>query len=137
LICPECSAEYREGFNRCAACDVELVIAVPDPGIADLELEPVTVFRASDPGLLSLVESLLLDWEIPYGIHGDKIQDLIAAGRSGGFNLAVGPAKVQVTMKDRETAQELLRPLLEPSTAQHFSDQKAREDVSEAGMDMP
>jgi len=108
--------------------------APPRPAVPG---DPAQSERASDPGLLSLVESLLLDWEIPYGIHGDKIQDLIAAGRLGGFNLAVGPAKVQVTMKDRETAQELLRPLLEPSTAQHFSDQKAREDVSEAGMDMP
>ena len=27
MICPECKAEYREGFTRCADCDIELVEA--------------------------------------------------------------------------------------------------------------
>jgi len=25
MYCPQCKAEYREGFTRCADCDVELV----------------------------------------------------------------------------------------------------------------
>lgn len=28
-FCPECHAEYREGFTRCASCDVELVAELP------------------------------------------------------------------------------------------------------------
>jgi hypothetical protein len=26
MICPRCQSEYREGFTRCADCDVELVM---------------------------------------------------------------------------------------------------------------
>src|SRR5256885_8002568 len=25
MLCPQCGAEYRQGFTRCADCDVELV----------------------------------------------------------------------------------------------------------------
>ena len=27
--CPECGAEYREGFTRCSECDVELAVSPP------------------------------------------------------------------------------------------------------------
>jgi hypothetical protein len=30
MICPECKAEYRPGFTRCADCDVELVWEQPE-----------------------------------------------------------------------------------------------------------
>ena len=29
-FCPECQAEYREGFTRCAECDLDLVEKLPD-----------------------------------------------------------------------------------------------------------
>jgi hypothetical protein len=29
-FCPECQSEYREGFDRCASCDVALVSELPD-----------------------------------------------------------------------------------------------------------
>jgi hypothetical protein len=29
MICPQCKAEYRQGFTRCADCDVELVYELP------------------------------------------------------------------------------------------------------------
>jgi len=29
MFCPECSAEYRDGFARCSDCDVPLVPALP------------------------------------------------------------------------------------------------------------
>ena len=32
MFCPECKAEYRAGFTRCADCDVELVAALPEAG---------------------------------------------------------------------------------------------------------
>jgi hypothetical protein len=32
MICPECKAEYRQGFTRCADCDVDLVHVLPEVG---------------------------------------------------------------------------------------------------------
>lgn len=29
MFCPKCKAEYREGFSRCADCDVDLVLELP------------------------------------------------------------------------------------------------------------
>ena len=29
MFCPQCKAEYRQGFTRCSDCDVELVYALP------------------------------------------------------------------------------------------------------------
>jgi len=37
MLCPECRAEYRPGFTRCADCDVDLVANLPEvePGKSD------------------------------------------------------------------------------------------------------
>jgi hypothetical protein len=37
MFCPECKAEYRPGFTRCADCDVDLVANLPEakPGNSD------------------------------------------------------------------------------------------------------
>jgi hypothetical protein len=43
MICPQCKAEYRPGFTRCADCDVELVN--DPPGYALAGMPP-----AADPG---------------------------------------------------------------------------------------
>src|SRR2546428_6483776 len=29
MFCPQCKAEYRQGFTRCADCDVDLVYTLP------------------------------------------------------------------------------------------------------------
>lgn len=37
MFCPECKAEYRQGFTHCADCDVELVAQLPNAGIVALK----------------------------------------------------------------------------------------------------
>jgi hypothetical protein len=44
MICPQCNAEYRPGFNRCADCDVDLVQEPPH-----YALEPRQVAEPGDP----------------------------------------------------------------------------------------
>jgi len=44
MICPECKAEYRPGFTRCADCDVELVWERPEEAAAS------SPYRAGQPG---------------------------------------------------------------------------------------
>ncbi|HXH67912.1 MAG TPA: hypothetical protein VNI81_11985 [Candidatus Limnocylindrales bacterium] len=34
MFCPQCNAEYRPGFTRCADCDVELVNDLPEYALA-------------------------------------------------------------------------------------------------------
>jgi hypothetical protein len=43
MFCPVCKAEYRQGFYRCADCDVELVSELPSEALATLE-------RVQQPG---------------------------------------------------------------------------------------
>jgi hypothetical protein len=42
MICPECKAEYRQGFTVCADCDVALVSRLPNPprSVADSQAPP-------------------------------------------------------------------------------------------------
>ena len=41
MFCPECQAEYRQGFTRCADCDVDLVYELPpEPGQASSAQSP-------------------------------------------------------------------------------------------------
>lgn len=47
MICPECKAEYRPGFTRCADCEVELVEASPEALAKIGEVEEDA--RAEDP----------------------------------------------------------------------------------------
>ena len=42
MFCPQCKAEYRPGFTRCADCDVDLVVELPK--------EAVELRRESEPG---------------------------------------------------------------------------------------
>lgn len=85
MYCPECGAEYREGFTECADCQVPLVWEKPpelepDPqfnpmspagGQPDLEL--VTVLETSDPLLIGAAKSLLEGAGIPFYVAGDEI----------------------------------------------------------------
>jgi hypothetical protein len=44
MFCPQCKAEYRQGFTHCADCDVELVWELPQ---AAIEVRPVE--KPGDP----------------------------------------------------------------------------------------
>jgi len=40
MFCPECRAEYRDGFTRCSDCDVDLVERLPESSDADARVFP-------------------------------------------------------------------------------------------------
>jgi len=44
MFCPQCKAEYRQGFTRCADCDLDLVWELPQEG-----LEPLQQGEPGDP----------------------------------------------------------------------------------------
>lgn len=77
--CPDCQAEFREGFTRCNSCDVDLVETLPEPfdlseenikqALAGKDLIPVTratldvVKETRDLLSAHRVASLILDDE--------------------------------------------------------------------------
>jgi hypothetical protein len=52
MYCPQCKAEYRQGFTRCTDCDVDLVYALPVQApskVASHEpAEPIVVVEGTD-----------------------------------------------------------------------------------------
>lgn len=113
MFCPECGAEYREGFLRCVDCEVDLVEEPPQVEPAEESAEHyVAVLRAGDPALLLMAKSLLQDAGIAFNVKGEGLQDLFAAGRLGnGFSPVAGPAEIQVSSADEEAAREVLQDL--------------------------
>jgi hypothetical protein len=73
MICPNCKAEYREGFTRCADCDVELVRELPAAALVvteppgDPDEDPFCSFWSGDDPRLHVELCELLDKEsIPH-----------------------------------------------------------------------
>lgn len=63
MFCPQCETEYREGFTRCADCDVALV---PELGGA-ASLVPLTMERS--PDLVAALAEGLENARVPYVIE--------------------------------------------------------------------
>ena len=113
MFCPQCGAEYREGFGRCVDCEVDLVEEAPSPAVrSDRTARYVTVLRSGDPAVLAMAKSLLQDAGIALTAQGEGLQDLFALGRLGtGSSPIVGPAEIRVSSSDETAARELLRDL--------------------------
>ena len=66
MYCPQCLAEYREGFTECADCRVCLAAGpLPQP-TRQPEVEFVTVLESSDLGALNLAKASLEEAGIEY-----------------------------------------------------------------------
>lgn len=75
MYCPECGAEYREGFDQCSDCGVALVAERPagdggEPG------DWVVVYETSELDILPVLKSLLQSAEIPYETKGEDLMNL-------------------------------------------------------------
>ena len=49
MFCPECKAEYREGFTKCSGCDVDLVDALVKPELEQRDVESEEFLGIADP----------------------------------------------------------------------------------------
>jgi hypothetical protein len=104
VFCPQCRAEYREGFTECSDCRVPLIAEKPatagDPG-----LELVTVLESGDALVVTSAKTLLEDAGIPFWVLGDEVAPRIL-GLLPWYRIQIG--------RDHETkAIALLRPLTE------------------------
>ena len=69
MICPKCKTEYREGFYRCADCDVALVEegATADENSTDeTSIDLLPALETKDSSFLSDIVALIEERNIPY-----------------------------------------------------------------------
>ena len=68
MICPQCKAEYREGFDTCSDCSVPLVSVLSLTGDHG---ELVEVFQTLDQSEVLIIKSVLDEEGITYHFSGD------------------------------------------------------------------
>ena len=92
MFCPKCGTEYREGFYKCADCDIDLVYEPPEPPkLPELPPEPEPEFidyeevlATDNPGDIALLKSILESEGIVYffkGEHCNYMRSLIDSVR--------------------------------------------------------
>jgi len=82
---------------------------------AQPDAELVEILRTGDESLLLLLHSLFREHDVEFTVVGDNLQDLFAAGRLGGHNFAIGPARVFVRDTDVDRAKAVLEQIMDAS----------------------
>ncbi len=132
MICPECKAEYRAGFTRCADCGVQLVeessVALATLGAVEDDArkeDPFCEFwKGEDARVRGELCDVLSEAEIPY--RTVEWQDhLFHSNRSPVFRVAVpfsmferAERAVAAAYGSAEDAERILHPQLEDSPEQ-------------------
>ena len=106
MFCPECGAEYREGFTECSDCRIPLVPTLPEPtederALPDIEL--VTVFDSANPALIGIAKTVLESAGIEFVTVGENSARIMF-----GANPFVGRVRIQVAQDRAEEAEALL-----------------------------
>lgn len=72
MYCPKCRAEYREGFNMCSDCHVELVDSLPQRHEPEHEFVNFNQILATyNPADIVFLKSLLESEGIQYFFKGE------------------------------------------------------------------
>ncbi|MCB2292679.1 hypothetical protein LGK95_03895 [Clostridium algoriphilum] len=105
MFCPKCKCEYREGFDFCSDCKIQLVEELPSEELENEEfeyIELITIAVTSDLCIIPIVKSILDYGEIKYFIKGEKIRNIAV------FNNIM---EIQVPLEDVQNAKDLLKDL--------------------------
>ncbi|MEN8263293.1 MAG: DUF2007 domain-containing protein [Nitrospirota bacterium] len=101
MFCPECNAEYREGFSRCSDCHVDLVEQLP-PGQEEEFIEYIEILRTSNPSDIALIKSILDSEGIIYYFQGEHANNILPP---------ILPARLKVNKTQEKEAVEILKDL--------------------------
>ncbi len=71
MFCPNCRAEYREGFTVCADCNIDLVDALPKEKKSEF-IDFKEVLTTYNPGDVAFIKSLLESEGIQYFFKGES-----------------------------------------------------------------
>jgi Putative prokaryotic signal transducing protein len=97
MFCPECRAEYEEGYTECSDCRIPLVWELPAETKTEY-LEFVTVL-SGNPALIAMAKSILESAEIQFIAQNERMP-------SPSF-----PIEIQVAKNDEQEARQLLEDL--------------------------
>ena len=78
MFCPKCKSEYREGFYKCADCDVDLVEGQHEGDVSYVEM--VEVFSTYNQGDIAFIKSVLDGEGIHYFFSGESTLMMVGAG---------------------------------------------------------
>ena len=108
MYCPECRAEYREGFTTCSDCGVGLVENLAEPEHPKGPF--VEVFESADASLMPVVASVLHGAGIPFLVQGGETAGgLYPLGSiGGGSDERLLRAIIKVPEEHAEAAKVLL-----------------------------
>lgn len=119
MFCPNCGAEYREGFTHCSDCQVDLVERLPDEqatvdGKISDNLRLVPILETDN--LADVINiKLLLDSEgIEYILQGDTMN----------FVRPVYPVVLLVREDEADRVKELLKAIELNYSSQNFIPKK-------------
>jgi hypothetical protein len=121
MFCPQCKAEYRQGFTRCADCDVDLIDEPPKTRRpkADRPIREGSLVRLWAGDDLALHTALLEELEsagVPFfntpvghftGAHRRDISERLLPQAAFGF-------EVEVLSSDLVVARQILEELTAP-----------------------
>ena len=72
MFCPQCRTEYRQGFNVCADCSVELVeVLEPEPPPDYVAFQQI--LDTYNPADIAILKSILDSEDIIYYFQGDHL----------------------------------------------------------------
>lgn len=106
MYCPQCGAEFRDGIERCADCDVPLVTEPPHLHDAP---EYVTVLETSDLSVIPVLKTALEGAQIPYQTSGEDMMEIFPSEALGALlHSSAGEVKIRVPADRADEARELL-----------------------------
>lgn len=104
MFCPKCKAEYREGFSRCADCDIDLISELPPEKEQTVEyIDYKKIITFSSRYEADLAQGLLEANDVFAVVYGDD-----AGGIQPGLTFAIG-VRLMVKEEDVESAKEILK----------------------------
>jgi hypothetical protein len=103
MFCPKCKSEYREGFYKCADCDVDLAYGQPPENEGDVSyVEMVEVFSTYNQGDIAFIKSVFDGEEIKYYFQGENSNLMVGGGAY---------ARLLVKADEADRAREILQDL--------------------------
>jgi hypothetical protein len=78
MFCPNCEAEYRDGFTRCSDCGVALVEHFGEihSNAPEHSNAPAVLWAGTDPGMIGYIKDALESAKIPYHERSHNIGPL-------------------------------------------------------------